>query len=337
MSKERIPGRAWRSRIACGFLLGVAFASSANAIPGGTRTSDYAYVGAVYYDGRWGSGVAIAPGVVLTAGHVVEGVNDSKTPLFLPGTDPSRETNLVFDSLTHTLLHPLYETRGDQYDIGLLFLTGSVALPRYAVLSSAPGMALRNEPVDIVGYGGDLVRKKVANDIDDLHTTDASLYVIDQRGVVEPGDSGGGLFIEREGQARLAGITSWTSGAMSGFASVSYYRNFIDQHVSGAVWMPAATVPQTGTLLLFALGLAVWRSTPVRRAGMVRAGVARVHHRAVAACNNGSSTGHTVSKSSGCASSVGWMRSGWKKFASPMIVSRKKGTSAAPWRSATRG
>ncbi|HEY0876921.1 MAG TPA: trypsin-like serine protease [Zeimonas sp.] len=256
MLKECIPGCGWGSRILSGFLLSLGFVACANAIPNGTRTSDYAYVGAVYFGGYWGSGVLIAPGVVLTAGHVVEDANDSRTtPFFLRGADPLSDPGVV-GYFSYTVLHPLYETGDfDQYDIGLIFLSGSVGLEEYVALSSEPGLALRSETVDIVGYGSDLVRSKTTNRINDALTTEALLYVVGESGVVEPGDSGGGLFVERDGQKRLAGITSWTTGEISAFASVSYYRDFIDEHVRGVAWLPASAVTQPGTASLVGLGL----------------------------------------------------------------------------------
>lgn len=257
--RGRVLGRGWRSRILSGLLLGFGFVACANAIPNGTKTSDYSYVGAVYWGGYWGSGVLIAPGVVLTAGHVVEAADTSgDTPWFLAGADPFGEVHPVMDSIADTVLHPLYGTGGfGRYDIGLMFLSGSVVLGEYAALSSEPGLAMRSETVDIVGYGGGAfpVRRKTTNRIDDAYTTDALLYVVDESGVVEPGDSGGGLFVERDGQQLLAGITSWTTGPVSAFASVSYYRDFIDQHVSGVTWLPATSIPQPGTALLLGLGL----------------------------------------------------------------------------------
>src|SRR5690606_30854926 len=145
---------------ASGLLLGLGLIACANAIPNGARTSDYSYVGAVHFGG-WGSGIMIAPGVVLTAGHVVEAANrSSSTSVFLRGVAPFYETPAV-DEFSRTVLHPLYGTEDfGRYDIGLVFLGGSVVLEEYAALSAESGLAMRNEVVEIVGYGLDLERRK---------------------------------------------------------------------------------------------------------------------------------------------------------------------------------
>lgn len=261
-------GCGWTSRI-LGFLLGLGFVTFANAIPNGIKTSDYAYVGLVHSGGHgWGSGVLIAPDVVLTAGHVVETVNRHRdTTSFLGGADPFQDPRPIV-GIADTVLHPLYGTAGtDWYDIGLIFPTDSIVLDEYPVLSFGPAWALGNEAVTIVGYGTDLVRRRTTKRIyepspaDEAPAAGALLYVFDPSGlgVAEPGDSGGGLFIERDGQRRLAGITSWSTAPyyeFAAFASVGYYRDFIDQHVPGAVWLPVAAVPQPGSALLLGLGLA---------------------------------------------------------------------------------
>lgn len=253
-----------------GVLLGATIAISATtaakAIPAGALESSgqYPYVGAVFYGSGVGSGVLIAPDVVLTAGHVVEDVISSGTQLFLTGVDPFSGADTT-TGISGSVLHPSYSPSVfGEFDIGLLFLSSGVVLPEYATLAPDSALSLLSEPVDVVGYGGDFKRRVGAEVIDPVFTTTEVINVFSPVPIVEPGDSGGGLFIDRSGDDLLAGTTSFSSvvcggpnPCFAGFASVSAYRGFIDQHAPQAVWYgQSQAMPEPSGLATFGASLA---------------------------------------------------------------------------------
>ncbi|MCP1337778.1 trypsin-like serine protease [Futiania mangrovi] len=248
--------------------LGLVFlcAGSAHAVPLGASTQDsssvYPYVGSVYY-GSWGSGILIAPDVVLTAGHVVEeALSYAGTSVFLTGVGPFTTTPPeTATSIIGGILHPSYDPSVfGENDIGILFLSANVNLAQYSVLFAEPASGLGGEAASVVGYGLNLTRRIGSLAIDSAYTTDNAIWAFDSSiPMVEGGDSGGGLFVERGGQQLLAGITSFTSISApyySYFVSVSGFREFIDGNAPQAQWYGGARpVSEPSAVVVFGLAI----------------------------------------------------------------------------------
>src|SRR5690606_20405608 len=110
-------------------------------------------------------------------------------------------------------------------------------------------------PVEAVGYGGDSRRRVGSGSIQGMRDS----FLVTEL-LAEPGDSGGGLFIEVDGQNVLVGIMSWITPLNTYHSSVGYGRSFIDEYVPEANWFgePAVEepvpVPEPSTLALLAMG-----------------------------------------------------------------------------------
>lgn len=225
---------------------------SAHAIPIGTfDSSEYPYIGFTYMGWSEGTGVLIAPDVVLTAGHVA-GSYQPGSSLFVTGSwalDPEQVVNVA-----GSVLHPLYD--GFSFDLGLLFLDQAITLSAYATLWPSDPALLLGMPVEAVGYGGSRRRAVGSTSIEGMFD---SFLVTGP--VAEPGDSGGGLFINVDGQNVLAGIMSFITPSNTYHSSVAYGRSFIDEYVPEATWFGESVieepvpVPEPATLALLALGL----------------------------------------------------------------------------------
>lgn len=242
--------------LALSLALGVLLPWNAYAIPIGTLdSSEYPYVGFSYMDGIYGSGVLIAPDVVLTAGHVAE-LYQPGSSLFITSPNPFNNPEPLAN-VASSVVHPLYDELSFSFDIGLLFLDETISLSEYATLWPSDPALLLGTPVEAVGYGGDQRRKVGFGSAQGLYD---SYYLVTEL-LAEPGDSGGGLFIEVGGQNVLAGIMSFITPLNAYHSSVGYSRSFIDAYVPGASWFGESVieepmpVPEPAMLALLALGL----------------------------------------------------------------------------------
>lgn len=240
-----------------------ALPTEVSAVPIGSLDSRHPYVGSVggLYDGFMyfpgATGVLIAPDVVLTAGHVAEFTAPGGEVVFLTGAELWSDVETL-TTISSAVFHPLYDPDDPLggFDLALLFLSTPVLLDQYAVLAPFAPETFVGEPGEVVGYGGPNAQRRSAQREITLFE-DGELIVLEE-GFVQPGDSGGGLFVERDGEAVLAGITSWEIAprGYGGFEPVAYGRSFIDAYVPGAVWYgEALPVPEpcTAALLLTCL------------------------------------------------------------------------------------
>lgn len=236
-------------------VLGVLLPWNAQAIPFGfsDTAGEYSYVGFALLESTFGSGVMIAPDVVLTAAHVVESFEPGSSVFGTSFDDPALE-HVV--SIASGIVHPLWDPSALLFDFGLLFLDEPIALSAYATLWPSDPASLAGMFVEAVGYGGTGTRRVGAGSIDELFGP----WLVTGP-LVEPGDSGGGLFVNVDGQNVLAGTTSFINGSSSFFGPVSQARSFIDQYVPDARWYgesvivkPPVSVPEPATLALFAIG-----------------------------------------------------------------------------------
>jgi len=280
----------------------------------------YSSVGQVVTDGWFGSGTLIAPNWVLTAAHVVD--NASNLRFSLNGTTYTAAQSIVHPNWNGDL------SKG--YDIGLIRLvedvaasTGIAPAERYTGKSEVGAVGTA------VGYGKtgtgetgattfDGQKRAMNNAIDTffrtpgkeprlfgsdfdsptrpLESTLGSSLPLDLEGMIAPGDSGGGLFLNINGKDFLAGINSFGSamdglmdsdyGDVAGYVRVSAFNAWIDSllgsdgdggsgggkgnrpHGVDAAGFYAAggmeTIPEPSTLAmalsgLVGLGLLVWR------------------------------------------------------------------------------
>lgn len=251
-----------KAALTLSLVLGVLLPWNAQAIPLGWIDSDYPYVGFTQLGASFGSGVLIAPDVVLTAAHVAERFAPARANLFVIGDDPFVSAERIV-GVTSSVVHPLYDESTVLFDFGLLFLDEPIPLTEYATLWPSEPESLLGMAAEVVGYGGTYRRQAGNASVDDIY--DSRLISLPFYGlaVVEPGDSGGGLFVDIDGQNVLAAISSYIWGDWSFFGPVSQARSFIDQYVPDARWYgesvvePPVSVPEPATLLMLSVGFVV--------------------------------------------------------------------------------
>jgi hypothetical protein len=251
------------------------------------------------------SGTLIAPDWVLTAGHVVD--HTTALSFSIGGKNYTSHQWIANPNWTGDLMAG--------YDIGLVHLDSPVAgvtpATRYtgasetAKVGTAVGYGMTG-----TGSGGavklDNNKRAAQNVIDQIRPGSPGLFLSDfdsprfsnwfnsmgssrplnLEGLIAPGDSGGGVFIDTPQGTQLAGVNSfvgsWDSspnssyGDMSGHTRVSYFNAWINDVMSRTpAYQPTVAmgpygaqavslpVPEPGTLGLLgmaaALLLAAWR------------------------------------------------------------------------------
>ena len=198
--------------------------------------------------GRAGAGTLIEPDWVLTAAHVVAGMQPGVT---IPFGD-------VRYSIGRIVLHPEWKDGGAR-DIALVKLTTPVAGVSPMAIYTRSDEA--GQAIIFVGNGGtgtgltgpqrpeDGVKRGATNvvdsaDADWLHFTfDAPPAGTELEGISGPGDSGGPAILERDGSAYVIGVSVFgrpgtigrgTYGAKEGYTRVSTHAEWIQKTTRNA-------------------------------------------------------------------------------------------------------
>ena len=155
------------------------------------------------------TGVLLAPRVVLTAAHCIEGLISASVNIDEEITDPEHSGTVKLKYRARSwVMHPKYDSlKKTGTDLGLIFLntpvTKFINYPRFS-----NSMNLRpSDPLIRIGFGK-RENKNIRTMIDEifLRVTNSQIVATDQYGF--GGDSGGPVFIDRQGQLFLIGTHS---------------------------------------------------------------------------------------------------------------------------------
>jgi hypothetical protein len=210
-------------------------------IVGGQAESRFPAVGALVINGDWFcSGTLIAPRLVLTAGHCVEGMEGSEIELYF-GPDANRlETGRRVRS-TGAYMHPNYPS-DDRNDIGVV------------VLAEDPGLTpipARLDPVtqDIVGKTATFVGFGLysqGGDGGERRSVDIAINELNDFfvGYATPGlntcngDSGGPALMDLGRGLEVIGVTSWGDAGCTDFGyntRSDVFADWISDFIAGEV------------------------------------------------------------------------------------------------------
>lgn len=196
-----------------------------------------------------GSGVVVAPQWILTAAHVFNIGDGKRYRIALDGD------SAIIDSIVP---HPQYHAARDSVyvDLALVRITRAMPASRVAAIASQRvslgtevvsvgygRLSIGNDPASAVGgrrhafqntidtlVSGKSPHSQFGADLD--HPTDTTMSTLGSgraramEGIVNGGDSGGGLFVVDRGQTRLAGIVATTSHdrkRLEAFATYGFY------------------------------------------------------------------------------------------------------------------
>lgn len=208
--------------------------SAASSIVGGQATSGFVSVGALT---RFGSpfctGTVIAPRLVATAAHCLDGVRASTVRFALGPNGFAPQATL---SVVEVIPHPQYDARRISNDIGVVVLGQDAPVPAVPVNTSMDAGWVGRQLV-FVGYGatsgsgrGGGTKRAVAIPIAQVGATQFA-YTDRARNTCF-GDSGGPAFAVGEDNAlTLVGVTSYGDSACARFGvdtRVDAYRAFLD-------------------------------------------------------------------------------------------------------------
>ncbi len=223
--------------------------TSASAIVGATTASDYPEAALIDMPGSACSGAVIAPYVVLTAGHCVEG--RSSWTVTAPYANGQRAEVASFEVYDYN--DPGEQVNPNQHDIGLLYLATPIRMARYPKLSAAPiaeGAALVN--VGRIADGQlsttDLFVGAPVAAQDGAATGFPFAYATAE--LIESGDSGGPVLVAGSQDHEIAAVNSGGGGGSQILARVDLLHAWIEERVAahgGRATTPAAAAAAAPT------------------------------------------------------------------------------------------
>jgi V8-like Glu-specific endopeptidase len=206
--------------------------TSSNAIVGGKAAS--AYPEAVLVDMKGGaacSGSLIAPSVVLTAGHCVDGFDSWGIQAPFAGNQSSSSS----DGETYDWAENGAETvNPDHHDIGLVYLQTPLRISHYPTLSQK-ALADGTEIVNVGRIQDGQLSKTSLFVSSPAQLTDgtASGYPLDYTSdaIIQPGDSGGPVFLASAAQHTIVAVNSGVNPTFEVLARVDLLYSWIAQKV----------------------------------------------------------------------------------------------------------
>lgn len=176
------------------------------------------------------SGSVIAPQVVLTAGHCVDGFDGWKiTTPFASNQKANASSGTTYDWAEHgsETVNP------NHHDIGLIFLDSAITLSSYPTLSSSK-LADGSKIVNIGRIGSGTLSTTAlyygaATSITDA-TSSGFPYDYVSTDVIESGDSGGPDMVS--GTHTIASVNSGAGGGTQVLARVDLLKSWIDSQVA---------------------------------------------------------------------------------------------------------
>ena len=209
--------------------------SNASEIVGGTKTTGFPAVGAlVDGGGPFCTGTVVAPRVVVTAAHCLEGVQSASSLGFALGASAFRPQQVL--KVAAATVHPQYDARNIRNDIAVLRLAADAPVTPVPIATKGPTVG---QSLVFVGYGMSNGRTGAGFGTKRQVTMKVAQVGATQFAYAEPGkntcggDSGGPAFAtDASGNLSVAGVTSYGDAACVQYGvdtRVDTYAAFVQQ------------------------------------------------------------------------------------------------------------
>lgn len=237
-------------------ILALLFAASASAkmpyIFNGEAESGWEAVGALMMDGeQYCSATLVAPSVVITAAHCVEGLGGASIEFFVGDNANLPSSGRLF-AVQGMHPHPDYDGQALTHDIAVLILAEAIlgvepVAPRLDPLGDVVGKEALFVGFGLTESGSFGVKMSVSMPITKME--EQWLFNADPQKNTCSGDSGGPALMELDGVVTLVGVTSWGDEDCVEFGAnsrVDAFASFVVDYLDG-VAPPNAPTPSTGT------------------------------------------------------------------------------------------